>query len=1065
MQNPFSVFLEKKILNKITSIQYYLLIPCLLISSFSTQAQTGVDSYIASLNKELKDLKPVNDDFDQLVAGFIDAGESALLEVGYKSYTENKHDSIVLAIAGRYRTEAERRYDSELYTKALILYKDIYHRDINEDENMDLDFRQLLIIQSLWGIAQSFQDQGEFFQSTDYTIRAMQAYHLHGSNNLFDQLLKHGAISSPYQETVSELLFTYEEQLLRLAQWYEDMSMYQKTNTLLTEHENLINHPFFKHHSPQQCFVSKIYRAQFLYNTNRHQASLFLYKELKATFKLDCNQIPKKYLIRYLKCISNHGDVDYGLELIKKIKKKQDSYIFKATTDFNEQVNWIYIQLIYSDLLCKKARYKKAKNVLRKSQTIDLGLHPLTLDIYHAFAHIYKYENQLDSVQYFYHQALKYCTDSYEDQGQDYIHYVKVWKSLAEFYHKKGDYDQAIFYYKSIEKNCEHKLIQYHDKNVAVYKALGQLYLQRKRYKEASRYYSKLKHITEIQIQNNYPYLNEEYQKIFWEQKQIYFDLYLSYCVDYNKKQAEDIANWWLDLKELMLQRSRMINAKRYELIDPVWMQKFMELDSLRAQYIGLYWADDSEYKKRIEVKINKIESELSTIFYQQHSPTDPRKTTWQHIRKQLEEDKSIAIDILHFNYYKNGIATDSVRYIALISLPEEKDPILVPLCWEKDLIEKLKYSTDGDGSYLSTPADNKFLYDKLWLPLRSYLGNYKKIYLSLSGYTQCIAFDALHDYKQSKDLIDLYQISHFGNLKTIINFSEDSNKDDFKTIALFGGCIYSTLLNNNNVADSELEAQGELLNHSIEPSYTDSDQGNSSNRGETQSEGNQNLPGFWADLMHTEHEVKKIQNLLSTQQDWLVQPFLGSIASEASLKRLNGRGSPQILHIATHGFSVAPFQEGDYLPVGMRKKIILAEEPFWRCGLILSGANNAWKSSQTIINHENDGVLFAYEIATLSLSNTELVVLNACQTANGDLSANTESLQGLQRAFRQAGAKKVLMTLSYINDKKSAEMMTLFYKHYLKTSSYNEAFLKARKEFRRNNPDPKLWAPFILIN
>ncbi|MBK9018413.1 MAG: CHAT domain-containing protein [Saprospiraceae bacterium] len=80
------------------------------------------------------------------------------------------------------------------------------------------------------------------------------------------------------------------------------------------------------------------------------------------------------------------------------------------------------------------------------------------------------------------------------------------------------------------------------------------------------------------------------------------------------------------------------------------------------------------------------------------------------------------------------------------------------------------------------------------------------------------------------------------------------------------------------------------------------------------------------------------------------------------------------------------------------------------RSGLLLAGSNAAWEGRQPPEGAE-DGILTAYEISQMNLRNTELVVLSACVTGLGDISGN-EGVYGLQRAFKIAGAKYLVMWL-----------------------------------------------------
>ena len=133
------------------------------------------------------------------------------------------------------------------------------------------------------------------------------------------------------------------------------------------------------------------------------------------------------------------------------------------------------------------------------------------------------------------------------------------------------------------------------------------------------------------------------------------------------------------------------------------------------------------------------------------------------------------------------------------------------------------------------------------------------------------------------------------------------------------------------------------------------------------------------------------------------------------------------------------------------------------RSGLIFSGGNSAWQGKLTPEGME-DGVLTAYEISQMNLSNTELVVLSACETGLGDIQGN-EGVYGLQRAFKIAGVKYIIMSLWQVPDKQTSMLMTTFYKKWLEDKlSIPDAFHAAQKALREQGFDPHQWAGFVLI-
>jgi CHAT domain-containing protein/lipopolysaccharide biosynthesis regulator YciM len=111
------------------------------------------------------------------------------------------------------------------------------------------------------------------------------------------------------------------------------------------------------------------------------------------------------------------------------------------------------------------------------------------------------------------------------------------------------------------------------------------------------------------------------------------------------------------------------------------------------------------------------------------------------------------------------------------------------------------------------------------------------------------------------------------------------------------------------------------------------------------------------------------------------------------------------------------------------------------------------------------DGVLRLEEIAALHL-NADLVVLSACQTGLG-AHRKGEGLFGLSRAFLQAGARRVVMTLWEVNDAATADLMNDLYGHLASglpaAAALREAKLSMLRSKRLAYRHPYYWAPFAL--
>jgi CHAT domain-containing protein len=196
----------------------------------------------------------------------------------------------------------------------------------------------------------------------------------------------------------------------------------------------------------------------------------------------------------------------------------------------------------------------------------------------------------------------------------------------------------------------------------------------------------------------------------------------------------------------------------------------------------------------------------------------------------------------------------------------------------------------------------------------------------------------------------------------------------------------------------------------------------------------------IFTDLPGTEVEVNDIQQLLNTKK-WTTTLLKHRDAQESAVKSIT---SPKLLHLATHGFFVN-VPSADYVDIMLNS------------GVALAGAGDG-----TALNEE-DGILTAFEMMNMNLERTNLVVLSACETGLGKFYSG-EGVYGLQRALRSAGAKAVIMSLWKVDDVATQQLMTTFYRLWLKDpKDPRGAFRTAQQELKKSFPDPKHWGAFVF--
>lgn len=205
-----------------------------------------------------------------------------------------------------------------------------------------------------------------------------------------------------------------------------------------------------------------------------------------------------------------------------------------------------------------------------------------------------------------------------------------------------------------------------------------------------------------------------------------------------------------------------------------------------------------------------------------------------------------------------------------------------------------------------------------------------------------------------------------------------------------------------------------------------------------------------WVPLPGTAEEVDVIASILPR-----ARKATEDSASETLVKRT---ASPWILHMATHGFFLGTLEDSAAANAG-EEYAPAPETILLQAGLALAGANRREGGGG------EDGILTAFEVASLDLAGTELVVLSACQTGVGTLQPD-EGVYGLRRALVIAGARSQVMTLWKVEDTATRDFMVEYYGRLLQGEARGEALRHVQLEFS-SNPDrahPFYWAAFIPI-
>ena len=370
--------------------------------------------------------------------------------------------------------------------------------------------------------------------------------------------------------------------------------------------------------------------------------------------------------------------------------------------------------------------------------------------------------------------------------------------------------------------------------------------------------------------------------------------------------------------------------------------------------------------------------------------------------------------------------------------------PVLISLA-NVDVVEDVFDNDNADELFVNDLYSNDTmvkLYGMLWNKLTPYLKNVKTVYYSPTGRLSNVNFDVLHD----KDGIMLGEKYSMNRVSSTANIAELKIKDSnpYQSGVLYGNIKYD-------------ETQSDMA----DASYTyDTFSGT-----EVHSElalRSENERGKWGPIPSTKKEISNIGFLLSNK-GIKVHALEEKAGNEESFKALSGK-SPNILHLATHGFVIDTPQRAEGNKFFASTSVYSQKDSYmmW-AGLMLAGGNNIWQGNFNLSNVE-DGILTADEISRLDLSNTKLAVLSACETARGKIDP-VDGVYGLQRAFKMAGVGTVVMSLWKVQDDATSMLMTQFYTYLTDGIEKHQALWKAMMDVKEKYKDPYYWAGFVMLD
>lgn len=886
---------------------------------------------------------------------------------------------------------------------------------------------------------------------------------------------------------------TYTSTLLNLANLYRDMSNYEKSEPLYFEVKHIREkvlgkeHPYYanclNNLAILYCYMGDYEKAEPLYlealairgktlgkehpfyaeclnnlavlysDMGNYEKSEQLILESLATMG---KKLGKEHPY-YANCLNNlavlhrdMGNYTKAEQLYLESLVIQEKLLGKEHSDYAETL--MNLAILYQTIgENRKAEhlYYEAKTIFEKVLGKEHPSYALSLG---NLANLYSIMGEYEKSE---HLHLEANAIFEKVLGKEHPRYASSLGNLANLYVEMGRYEKAELLYLQAKVIWQKVRGKEHPDYATSLDNLAVLYLKMGLFKEPVELYKELAPLNQSLLLKSSSHLSESELNNYAETFSLNQDQLLSFT---GIAPTQTVCLPPLAYSNTLFYKGFLLNTanqvKRLALADSVSTEKYYTLKGYRrrlaAQYAQPIADRDSILITDLEEKANTLEKELVRTVAGYGEAM--RQVRWQEVQQQLKKSEA-AIEFVHYRYYnQKARATDSIMYAALVLLPSDTAPHFIPLCEARQLEAVINQAKQGTALsyqdiYFAHTGGKASLYKTLWAPLEPYLKDVTTIYYAPAGLLHRLNLTAIQPTLRETlgDRLHLVELGSTRSLVVPAGYQAAAND-----AALFGGIRYemdsAKIVQANIDLDTDLATRG-----SSGFVFTDS-----TLRG-----------GDWKYLPATEKEITTTDQILQKHGFQTSVRHDYAATEEALLSIGQGKTSPRVLHIATHGFFFPDPKDtlkSRQRLSGEEPVFKISDNPMIRSGLLLAGANHAWKTGKPLRPGMEDGILTAYEISQMNLRNTELVVLSACETGLGQIEGN-EGVYGLQRAFKIAGAKYLLMSLWQVPDKATQELMQAFYENWLDGGkSIPDAFREAQVKMRAKYPNPFYWAGFVLV-